>query len=134
MLVLDILTVHYIVHVRILRSRHPSPGDGPVRANHNHALITHHDQEAALTICLVRDRVSGQDVVRAVSTEVSALHRDGVDELLTCGLELVCVAHHVRCRQKKCGPVEGCEENLHVDQERVHDVLRVGLTVDDFNL
>ena len=76
--ILDILTIDCVSNMTILRGRQAGPCDRTIRANQQHLLVPHDHQETPLSVSLIRDRIAGQNVVRAVCANMAALHSDRV--------------------------------------------------------
>ena len=132
--VLDVLAIHHIANVQILHGCHTRPRDRAVRANHQYALVAHNRDETPLAVRLIGDRVSRQNVIGTISPNVATLHGDRVEELVSCRIELHAVALDVRGRQNEGRALEGDQEILDVDNQRLHDPLGIRLAIQNLYL
>ena len=107
------LTVHDIANVHVLGCANASPGDAPITVPAKEATVPSHHQEAALSICLVGDRVAAQDAVGPVRAQVAPNHRHGLDEAEAQSLQLEGVALKVRIRDQEGRLLVRGEKRLH---------------------
>ena len=118
----------------VLGGDQTSPGDHGTRSDPQDTAVTHHDQERSLTICLVGDRVTRQDIVRALSNQVTPLQCHGIEKRSTGGLKLHPVALNVRDGQNELRSLEGGDYRSNVTQHGFQDCC-IGLgAINDLHL
>ena len=130
----DVLAVHHIAEVRIIVRRESRPHERALARPANEATIPHDHQHTPLAIRLVRDRVAGEDRVRAARHQVAAGNRDRIQERNPARIRLQLVALHVRLREEERALLVGSNHGLGVLKERPHNRSRLGLFVQDLQL
>ena len=130
----QVLAVQNVADVKILRRRQPSPGDHRTRSHAQNPAVPHHDQEAALTVGLVRDRVSREDIVRPVCQQVATLQSHRVQEGSPRGLKLHPIALHLGGGQNKLRSLESRQHRGNVPDHRRSDVCLAPVAIDDLQL
>ena len=130
----QVLAIQHIADVNILGGGQTSPRDAHVRGHANHPLVRGHNQKAAVSVSLVRDRVPLQDGVGTHLAHVATVHGHRVDELEPQALEAHAVVLHVRLGQQKGRTLKGLQDKRHVAEQRVHDGLGRCLAVKHLQL
>ena len=76
-------------------------------------LVSCNDQEASFTIGFVGHRVACENVVGSVCENVTAFHRDWVDEPHLGGFQVHSVALKVGFRDEERRLLEGCQQGFN---------------------
>ena len=130
----QVLAIQHVADVNILGGGQPSPRDAHVRGHANDPLVRGHNQKAAVSVSLVRDRVALQDRVGAHLAHVAAVHGHRVDELESQALEAHAVVLHIRLGQQEGRTLKGLQDKRHVAEQGVHDSLGGCLAVKHLQL